>query len=70
MAPYDDIGGAPAIRAALDALYPRVRGSSRWRSVAPTPIRNATFRTRTPERDSGVRTTRYSIVPDMSPYDE
>ncbi len=25
MAPYDDIGGAPAIRAALDALYPRVR---------------------------------------------
>ena len=24
MAPYDDIGGAPAIRAALDAFYPRV----------------------------------------------
>ena len=24
MALYDDIGGAPAVRAALDALYPRV----------------------------------------------
>jgi truncated hemoglobin YjbI len=24
MAPYDDIGGAPAIRAALDAFYSRV----------------------------------------------
>ena len=24
MAPYDDIGGAPAIRVALDAFYPRV----------------------------------------------
>lgn len=24
MAPYDDIGGTPAICAALDALYPRV----------------------------------------------
>lgn len=24
MALYDDIGGAPAVRAALDAFYPRV----------------------------------------------
>ncbi len=89
MAPYDDIDGTPAIRAALDALDPRVladrrsarcskpgvdiessstpgRGSSRWRSVAPAPIRGATFRTRTRGRDGGVRTTRSSIVPDMS----
>ena len=29
MAPYDDIGGTPAIRAALDALYPRVLAEAR-----------------------------------------